>query len=589
MKQIKRFVSLILVAVTLLGLTVMPASAASTTAFDHLNEHSYAKTFTLHTDARTIPYTGPDLKYRGTVTYGRSENSYIDNNTDELYLMDVGTENGQYWALVSYPTSRGRVRAYIYLSTLTENNGSHAKATSTGRFYCATRKNSGLNTSYYVDKGDTTYLVATSGSRYQILYNISGGKWRLAWCDASDYNKYCAPKQSNNSGVDVATPAGMVDVTAYFAGKTVQIKSVENGRYLCADTNIGGHPLRADRSAASTWETFTMSGLTSDGWLGIKTHTGQYLMACHGEKDDPIASRSNKLLSWECHRIYQDGNGYFYIRSQMNMKFWCVRVDRSNAPVQAYASVPSTWERVNIQVVGERVYVSPAEICRTAAENGIQPGTNAYKALLSLNTKYASKLTDSDRRGTVVALFEGVGNKDDASVRMNAMCLVIRNGDIVYCNRNSTTIPDAPFDPSRNQGTNMPTLISGVYSYTTVNHHGKYAALNVLGDRVLRFRNRYSYYESTSGQINVHRRDSDTIKSYGTPNSAGCMNVGIAGTASTGEYARFIQAVGIVGGSAGGAAKFTNTVRGKIIIDRTYARDYLRAVGYCDDAINILG
>ena len=44
---------------------------------------------------------------------------------------------------------------------------------------------------------------------------------------------------------------GMKDVTAFFAGKIVTIQSVENGKFLCADSNLAGIPLMANRDAAA--------------------------------------------------------------------------------------------------------------------------------------------------------------------------------------------------------------------------------------------------------------------------------------------------------------------------------------------------
>lgn len=124
---------------------------------------------------------------------------------------------------------------------------------------------------------------------------------------------------------------------------------------------------------------------------------------------------------------------------------------------------------------------------KTASANGISRSSNAYKALLSLNTKYAAKLSSSEEQGTVVAMFEGVGNNSAADKRMNAMALIIKNADIVYLNRNSSTIPNYPFDPAKNDWTDIPTVKSGVHSFTTVNHRSKYAALNVTKAPVVRF------------------------------------------------------------------------------------------------------
>ncbi len=344
----KKFVSLLLALVTLFSVLAIPAAAASTKAFDILSDSAYAKTYTLSTSGKTYPYTKSNLKDRGTVTYGKSSSSYIANSSDELYVFDVGTTGGTYWAKVSYPTSSRRVIAYIPLSAISPNNASHEQTTSTGKFYCALRSGSALNSNYYVAKGDTVYLVATSGNRCQILYNISGGKWRLAWCEKSDYNKYCT------------TPAGMTDVTAQFANKKITLKSVQNGKYLSADANYSSTPLVANRSSAATWETFTVSSVTSDGWVAFKAAAnGKYLTANRDATNGPVQAIASKIQGWECFRIYKKGNDY-YIKAQANNKWLCVRIDTNNTPVQAYASAPSTWERIQIQVISDGSATKPA-------------------------------------------------------------------------------------------------------------------------------------------------------------------------------------------------------------------------------------
>lgn len=584
----KRIVSTFLVILTLCSVFAVLASAASTEGFDILTSSRYAKTYTLSISGKTIPYTSKSLSTRGTVTYGASSSSYIANSSDELYLMDVGCTNGKYWAYVSYPTSSRRVNAYIPLSAVTTNNAGHVKTTSSGKFYCALREGSSNSGSYYVAKGDTVYLVATSGTRYQILYPISGGKWRLAWCNSSDYDKYCGtPKTNTTSG----NTSGLTDVTAYFAGKTITLQSVENGKYMRADGKVPDMPVKCDRSSASGQETFKVSSLTSDGWVGIKSSTNnRYLTAMSNATDTPLRAYASALQSWECFRIYQKGND-FYIKAQVNGKFLCVRVDKTGAPVQAYAGNPSTWERFKIRFVGEEQYVSVSELVSTAVSNGISATSNGYKALLSINTKYAPKLSSSQEKGTAVYLFEGVGGDSSSSKRLNAMCVVVKNGDIVYLNRNSSTIPDYPFNPAKNEGDAMPTIKSGIYSFTTVNHRSRYAALNVSNAQVVRFESKYSFYDSTSAAINVHRRDSDSIapsdKSW--VNSAGCLLVGKSGTGSSSEYASFIKALGIVKSNATAESKYSTSVKGTIVVDRAYASSYLSKVGYSSSAIKSIG
>ena len=245
-------------------------------------------------------------------------------------------------------------------------------------------------------------------------------------------------------------------------------------------------------------------------------------------------------------------------------------------------------KKSNSVSVPSNSYISANEIQRAASAYGIPKSSSAYAALNSINTKYANKLSASQRNGTVIFMFEGVGNNSSSAKRLNAMCVVVRKGSILYINRNSSTIPDYPFDPSKNSNTHMPTLKSGVYQFTTVNHRGSYAALNVSSAKVVRFRSKSSYYESTSPGINIHRRFYDTIKA-GWVDSAGCQLVGLSGTDSSSEYAKFIKAVGIVTNNATGASKYSSRVSGTYVVDRTYAESYLRNVGYPKAAINMIG
>lgn len=422
----------VLIAVlSLLSVIAVSASAADS-AFSVLSTAKYARTYTLNTSGRTIPYTSRSLSTRGTVTYGASSSSYIDNAADELYVYEVGTNNGKAWAYVSYPTSSRRVYAYIPLSSLTTAGVSgHAQAVSTGRFYCAKRQGNSLSSSYYVDKNDTVYLLARNGGQCQILYPTSSG-WRIAFANTTDVDRYCK-----------------------FASTT----STDNKN---------------------------------------------------------IVSNTELLLA-------------------------AFRYDLS---------------------------------------------LDALSALASINTQYAERLK-SDKNGTLVFLFEGVGVNASAAARKNAMCVVLQNGKIVYLNRESSTIPDLPFDPSKNEGTPMPTLKSGIYDFTTCNHRGSYAALNVSSAPVVRFYNKYSFYSSTSYGINVHKRSSDTISaSRSWVNSAGCQ---VIGAANETDYLSFIKAVGIVSSWTTSVQTYTNSVSGKIIIDRTHAHDYLSDVGYSEQAIAMIG
>ncbi|MBQ4448493.1 MAG: hypothetical protein II897_09440, partial [Clostridia bacterium] len=235
--------------------------------------------------------------------------------------------------------------------------------------------------------------------------------------------------------------------------------------------------------------------------------------------------------------------------------------------------------------------ISQSEIDSAASAYGISSSSEAYSALQRINTYYDQ--LSGNLSGTLIFFFEGVGNNSSSDSRMNAMCVVIKSGEIKYVNRNSTTIPDYPFDPSKNEGTDMPTIKSGVHSFTTVNHKGQYAALNITAAPVLRHSSQTNYYDGTSYGINIHRRSSDSIAPSGASwvNSAGCLLVGVTPntSSSASEYARFIQAVGIVGQTGTAGSTYTSSVTGKVVVDRSFANQYLTNVGYSNGARIKLG
>lgn len=202
----KKIISILLVVVTLFSICAFSASAATkTNAFDAPTSSKYAKVYTISKSGITIPYTSKYLTKRGT-TNGASSSAYIDNASDELYLLDAGTTNGTNWAYVSFPIGSGKRRnAYINLSSITsaKYEKSHMYyASSKGKFYCSPRRGGSTSSSYYVDSGDAVYLLYTSsssGTYCQIMYPISGNKWRIAWCTYANVKKYLKGVSSSSS------------------------------------------------------------------------------------------------------------------------------------------------------------------------------------------------------------------------------------------------------------------------------------------------------------------------------------------------------------------------------------------------------
>ena len=238
--------------------------------------------------------------------------------------------------------------------------------------------------------------------------------------------------------------------------------------------------------------------------------------------------------------------------------------------------------------------VSKAHLRDVLNAHGVKDGSRVYNALISINTVYASRLTAAQRKQPLLFLFEGCGAFSDPSLRLNALAVVVKNGKIVYYNSYSTTIPDYPFSPSKNSGTAMPTVSSGIYPVKAINHESgstSYAALQVQNARVVRFTSKYNYYSSTSSGIHIHRRYTNTVPpfSYSWVNSCGCMLIGREGATSAGEYAKFLAAFGLVPSGYSGKSKYVYNVSGTVIVDRTQAASYLSAVGYPSGALGLIG
>lgn len=223
----------------------------------------------------------------------------------------------------------------------------------------------------------------------------------------------------------------------------------------------------------------------------------------------------------------------------------------------------------------------------------IQQGNSAAAALVKINGTYSETLSEAQQSGLLVFLFEGAGENQDPEERKDAMCVVVKDGQILYLSLCCSTIPDYPFSPWKNDGDDVPTLVSGVYSFDTVNHNGKYAALRVLDDHVIRFHDTDEFYPDVSNNqsIQVHRRgrEENSPDDEQWANSIGCLLVGHAGTDPTDDYARFAHAVGILKESAGGSTPYQMQAYGTLIVDRSLGADYLRAVGYTDAAIEAIG
>lgn len=274
----KKLLSLTLVLATIITMfsaTPLKVDAAGGKGFDQISRNKYAKVYTLSKTGRTTPYTSASLSTRGSVTFGRSSTAYIDNTTDELYLCSVGKTNNKWWAYVSYPVGKKRAFAYIPLSAITSNNGSHVKAISSGKFYCSYRKGVSTSRSYYVSAGETTYLIGVSGNQYQIIYPI-GNLWRIGWCAKSDYVKNCVNTPAKESTSKLTT-SNKIQFT-YSSGKTGYTTS-SNSTLVVNGTKI---------PVGSTCYTYTSNGK----YKTVKTYSGYTYVK--------VGTKYVNMNGWQC-------------------------------------------------------------------------------------------------------------------------------------------------------------------------------------------------------------------------------------------------------------------------------------------------
>lgn len=178
--------------------------------------------------------------------------------------------------------------------------------------------------------GGTTYYPTVYPISSQTINRVGGVKYKLALSKSSPVT------------------TSLQDVTTSFAGGTITLKSVQNGRYVSADTSLSGSPAVANRTSASTWERFQVYK-TSDNWVGFKSlNNGKYLSArTDVSSDAPLRATASALQAWECFRIYKKGNDY-YIKSQNTGKYITARIDMTNCPLQARGAAASDWERFQI-------------------------------------------------------------------------------------------------------------------------------------------------------------------------------------------------------------------------------------------------
>ena len=551
------------------------------------------------------------------------------NKSGTIYAADLCTItriDGDGWLIVNYPTSNNRTRT-LFVKARDFFCATSFQEASISKYATAYRRSSGSESIGSVDAADRlVYVIGSSqNGRFQIVYRVTNSTYyKMGWVSADALSKTPSNQpsltfspssvtltegtngtvnvkfsgdglktlnvESSNTSVCTAYWSGTTDWKAGTSTLTVKGKKAGSANITVSFLNNSGKKFYSKSFSVTVKAKSTPSSLTfspssvtltegTNGTVNIK-------FSGNGIKTLNVASSNTSVCTayWSGTTDWKAGTSTLTVKGK--------KAGSANITVSFMNNSGTKFYSKSFSVtVNDDNFIKETDLQTAASNYSIDTNSNAYEALKLINTKYASQLSASQKQGTIVLMFEGVGTSSSTSKRENAMCVVVKNGRIVYINCSSSSLPDYPFTPSKNGGDPMPTLKSGIYTFTTVNHRQQYAALHVSDASVVRFRSSNSWYSDTSPAINIHRKSSDSIAGANQSwvNSAGCQLVGRTGISKSSDYAKFIQSVGIVNANAAGNVGYTYSVTGIYIVDRSYAYQYMRNIGYSDAAIHAIG
>lgn len=219
-------------------------------------------------------------------------------------------------------------------------------------------------------------------------------------------------------------------------------------------------------------------------------------------------------------------------------------------------------------------------------------------ALLNVMKKYENEVKQKGQ-STVIYFIEGFGKdfndgknlNDIVKGRSSALCVVAKDGEIVFACDEVATLPDKPLNPYTNPTfsnkvlidyTDVPNVCDGVYIAEDTSHKG-YPSLNIKSPKVERIHVntdtsngvKHDCGTTTSNAINIHKKSSETCGSGTSVNSAGCF---VVGKSKGDDYDRFALLVGFAKEDANrkGYAKTKDSstkvdTKCCVVVDRGYA------------------
>ena len=182
----------ILAIAVLFALSVIPGLASADTinrGLMGLTPYKYAKVYTRTSGRYYELYSNPNLTQRLSSTHWTGEN-------DDIWLIGAGrTSGGVSYARIKYPSGSSRIEAYAKLKDLFVPGKLDAaqKQAKSGYYGMYKHKNEGRNFNWWIDPGDSIYLLTKENKWCQVMYP-AGSLWRIAWMPEADYNALFADR-----------------------------------------------------------------------------------------------------------------------------------------------------------------------------------------------------------------------------------------------------------------------------------------------------------------------------------------------------------------------------------------------------------
>jgi len=135
-------------------------------------------------------YTTFELVQRGTVTYGASDISCVENEDVEVLGVDAGSQG--YAIFIRYSTGGGKhAEGYIPMDIVSNVKGPLESGISSGSFLISLTREGDFTEDHMVAAGDEVYYISDEGGGiFCVMYSLDAGGYRIAYCHESDYNKY---------------------------------------------------------------------------------------------------------------------------------------------------------------------------------------------------------------------------------------------------------------------------------------------------------------------------------------------------------------------------------------------------------------